>query len=123
VKPQASKGTCGFSRQGRSFATVGLRYKRKRGNVGLMTATLTIDAAGQITLPEALKRVFGAEPGDRLRAEVSADRIEIVREIPVVSEGVLEKGVLVLPRLGVKMDVAAAVRAERDEQAERGLHR
>jgi bifunctional DNA-binding transcriptional regulator/antitoxin component of YhaV-PrlF toxin-antitoxin module len=88
-----------------------------------MTATLTIDAAGQITLPEALKRVFGAEPGDRLRAEVSADRIEIVREIPVVSEGVLEKGVLVLPRLGVKMDVAAAVRAERDEQAERGLHR
>jgi bifunctional DNA-binding transcriptional regulator/antitoxin component of YhaV-PrlF toxin-antitoxin module len=88
-----------------------------------MTATLTIDAAGQITLPEALKRVFGAEPGDRLRAEVSADRIEIVREIPVVTEGVLEKGVLVLPRLGVKMDAAAAVRAERDEQAERGLRR
>lgn len=88
-----------------------------------MTATFTIDDAGQINLPDALKRVFGVEPGVRLRAEVTSDRIEIVKDIPVVTEGVLEKGVLVLPKLGIKMDAGAAIRADRDEQAERALRR
>ena len=88
-----------------------------------MTATFTIDEAGQINLPDALKRVFGVEPGVRLRAEVTSDRIEIVKDIPVVTEGVLENGVLVLPKLGIKMDAGAAIRADRDEQAERALRR
>ena len=88
-----------------------------------MTATFTIDDAGQINLPDALKRVFGVEPGIRLRAEVTSDRIEIVKDIPVITEGVLENGVLVLPKLGIKMDAGAAIRADRDEQAERALHR
>ncbi len=85
-----------------------------------MTATLTIDEAGQINLPDAMKRVFGVEPGVPLRAEVTAGRIEIVKDIPSVTEGVLENGVLVLPRLGIKIDAGAAIRAERDELAERG---
>jgi bifunctional DNA-binding transcriptional regulator/antitoxin component of YhaV-PrlF toxin-antitoxin module len=88
-----------------------------------MTATFTIDDTGQIILPDALKRVFGVEPGVRLRAEVTSDRIEIVKDIPVVTEGVLENGVLVLPKLGIKMDVGAAIRADRDEQAERAARR
>ena len=88
-----------------------------------MTATFTIDDAGQINLPDALKRVFGVEPGIRLRAEVTSDRIEIVKDIPVITEGVLENGVLVLPKLGIKMDAGATIRADRDEQAERALHR
>ena len=88
-----------------------------------MNATFTLDDAGQINLPEALKRVFGAEPGVRVRAEVTADRIEIVKVLPEVTEGVLEDGVLLLPRLGIKMDAAAAVRADREEQAGRALRR
>ena len=88
-----------------------------------MTATFTIDDAGQINLPDALKRVFGVEPGIRLRAEVTSDRIEIVKDIPVITEGVLENGVLVLPKLGIKMDAGATIRADRDEQAERALRR
>jgi len=67
-----------------------------------MTGTFTIDDAGQIVLPEAMKRVFGLEPGVRLRADVTSDRIEIVKDIPAVTEGVLENGVLVLPKLGIK---------------------
>ena len=58
-----------------------------------------------------------------MRAEVTSDRIEIVKGIPVVTEGELENGVLVLPKLGIKMDVGAAIRADRDEQAERALRR
>lgn len=84
-----------------------------------MTATITIDEAGQITLPDAVKRVFGVEPGSRLRAEVTAGRIEIVQELPVVTEGVLENGVLLLPKLGIKMDAAVAIRGDRAEQADR----
>ena len=88
-----------------------------------MTATLTIDDTGQIILPDAVKRVFGVEPGVRLRAEATSDRIEIVKDIPLISEGVLEHGVLVLPKLGIKMDAGADIRADRDEQAERAMRR
>lgn len=100
-----------------------MRLNALNGNISPMTATFTIDDTGQINLPDALKRVFGAEPGVRLRAEVTSDRIEIVKDIPLVTEGVLENGVLVLPKLGIKMDAGAAIRADRDEQAERALRR
>ncbi len=86
-----------------------------------MTATLTIDESGRIVLPETLKRIFGVEPGVRLRAEVTADRLEFVKDAPEVSEGVLENGVLLLPKLGIKIDAGAAIRADRDEQAQRAL--
>ena len=85
-----------------------------------MTATLTINEAGQINLPEALMRVFGAEPGVRLRAEVTADRIELVRDVAVVSETTRSSsGRLVLAPTGIAVDVAKAVREERDELASR----
>ena len=88
-----------------------------------MTATFTINEAGEINLPDAMKRIFGVEPGVRLRADVTSDRIEIVKDIPTVSEGVMECGVLVLPKLGIKTDAAAAIRAEREFQAERAMQR
>lgn len=100
-----------------------MRFEAEDGNIRPMTATFTIDDAGQIILPDALKRIFGVEPGVRLRAEVTSDRIEIVKDIPVVTEGVLENGVLVLPKLGIKMDAGTAIRADRNEQAERALRR
>lgn len=105
------------------MAEAGLREGKMDGRLVSMTATLTIDPAGRIVLPDALKRVFGAEPGTRLQADVTSDRIEIVKELPVVTEGIVEDGVLLLPRLGVKLDAAAALRADRDEQAERALRR
>jgi bifunctional DNA-binding transcriptional regulator/antitoxin component of YhaV-PrlF toxin-antitoxin module len=103
--------------------TAGLRFEAEHGNITPMTATFTIDDTGQIILPDALKRVFGVEPGVRLRAEVTSDRIEIVKDIPVVTDGVLENGVLVLPKLGIKMDAGAAIRADREAQADRAARR
>ena len=119
-------GTGGLRRgecEGLQPTRAGLRFEALGGKANPMTATITIDDGGQINLPEALKVVFGVKPGVRLRADVTADRIEIVKDIPVVTEGVFENGVLVLPRLGIPMDAAAAVRADRDEQAERALRR
>ncbi|MFO1482851.1 MAG: AbrB/MazE/SpoVT family DNA-binding domain-containing protein [Verrucomicrobiaceae bacterium] len=88
-----------------------------------MTATITINEAGQISFPEAVSRVFGLKPGERVQAEVTPDKIEIVREAPEVSEGEMENGVLVLPKLGISMNAGAAVRAERDELANRAARR
>ena len=101
----------------------GLRFGALGGSIASMTASITIDDAGQILLPEALQRAFGVEPGVRLRAEVTSERIEIVKDVPEVTQGVLENGVLVLPRLGLKVDAAAAIRADRDERAERTQRR
>ena len=44
-------------------------------------------------------------------------------QISEVTSGVCENGVLVVPKLGIKMDVAAAVRAERDALADRAAQR
>ncbi|WP_395733747.1 hypothetical protein [Prosthecobacter sp.] len=89
-----------------------------------MTTMLTIDETGQVNLPESLWRVFGAEPGVRVRAEITEGRMEIVKDdLPEVTSGVYENGVLVIPKLGIKMDAAAAVRAERDELASRAAKR
>jgi bifunctional DNA-binding transcriptional regulator/antitoxin component of YhaV-PrlF toxin-antitoxin module len=89
-----------------------------------MTATITIDEAGQILLPEAVKHIFGAEPGARLLAEVTADRIEIVKDIPVVSETTRSSsGRLVLAPTGIVTNVAKAIRQERDELADRALRK
>lgn len=90
----------------------------------VMTATLTIDASGQITLPDALRQVFGLMPGVRLRADVTADRIELVKDIPLVNETILApSGRLVLAPTGIQMDAGKAVREERDDLASRALRK
>lgn len=76
-----------------------LRCEAPSGSFPRMTATFTIDKAGEIHLPESLQR------------------------IPEVTQGVLENGVLILPKLGIPMDAAAAVRADRDEQGSRATSR
>lgn len=89
-----------------------------------MTATFTVGEAGQINLPDAMKRVFGAEPGVRLRAEVTSDRIEIVKDISLVTETIRSpSGRLILAPTGIKMDAGKAVREERDELASRALRK
>jgi bifunctional DNA-binding transcriptional regulator/antitoxin component of YhaV-PrlF toxin-antitoxin module len=89
-----------------------------------MTATLTIDESGQIELPESLRQIFGAMPGVRIRAEVTPDRIEIVKDVPVASETILSpSGRLVLAPTGVRVDAARAVREERDVLANRALRK
>jgi len=90
-----------------------------------MTATIIMDEAGHITLPMAARRAFRAGPGVPFQAEVTEGRIEIVKDAhsPEITEGVMENGVLVLPHFGYSVDVAAAVRAERDELAGRAGHR
>ena len=90
-----------------------------------MTATLTMDDDGRLTLPEPIKRVFGIKPGVPLRAEVSEGRMEIVcNDDPKsvsVDQLVEADGALFLPKRGVALDAAAMIRSERDALANRAL--
>ena len=86
-----------------------------------MTATLTVNEDGGITLPESIIRVLGLKPGNSLRAEVSRDRLEIVKDgaddVPEVTE-VTADGVLVLPA-GVMVSavqIVNAIKAGREER-------
>jgi len=88
-----------------------------------MNATLSLDEAGRLVLPNKALRVLGMKPGDQVRADVSANRIDICPEPPAMAQGVIENGVLVMARQGIRMDAAAAVRADRDALAERSLPR
>lgn len=89
----------------------------------LMNATLSLDDAGRLLLPNNALRLLGMKPGDQVRADVSPNRIDICPEPPVMAEGVIEKGVLVMARQGIPMDAAVAVRADRDALAEGSLPR
>ena len=88
-----------------------------------MNATLSLDEAGRLVLPNNALRLLGMKPGDQVRADVSPNRIDICPEPPVVSESVVENGVLVMARQSIPMDAAAAVRADRDALADRSLPR
>jgi bifunctional DNA-binding transcriptional regulator/antitoxin component of YhaV-PrlF toxin-antitoxin module len=74
-----------------------LRFETEQGTINSLTATFTIDDTGQIILPDALKRVFGVKPGVRLRAEVTLDRIEIVKDIPAVAETIRSSSGRLIP--------------------------
>ncbi len=110
--------------QGFGEDRTGLRFVACNGIVDFVTAIFTVDDNGQIILPEALKRIFDAEPGARLRAEVTSDRIEIVKELPVAVETTRSSsGRLVLAPTGVSVDTARAIRESRDELASRALRK
>jgi bifunctional DNA-binding transcriptional regulator/antitoxin component of YhaV-PrlF toxin-antitoxin module len=88
-----------------------------------MNATLSLDEAGRRVRPNNALRLLGIKPGEQVRADVSPNGIEICPDPPIVSEGVIENGVLVVARQSIPMDAAAAVRADRDALADRSLPR
>ena len=89
-----------------------------------MTADLTIDSAGRIVLPSAVRRALNLSAGSRLRLDVVAQRIELTPAPDTDAELLVVPGRrTVLRPTGKRSDAAALVRAERDTQAERALKR
>ena len=84
-----------------------------------MNQALTIDSAGRIVLPSAVRRLLNLRPGSRLTLDVVAQRIELT---PQADDDALLRRPgrrTVLKPTGQPFDAAAAVRAERDAQARR----
>ena len=82
-----------------------------------MTQALTIDSAGRIVLPSAVRRRLNLTAGSRLRLDVVAQRIELTPE-PDADAGlrVVAGRRTVLQPTGKAFDAAQAVRAEREAQ-------
>ena len=96
------------------------------GRLGGMMATLTLDDAGRLILPEAAVRVLGLKPGATTNVEITADRIEIIKgpeqETPLITEFSAE-GLPIIPasvrsRLSI-VDAIKSERAARDRQIAR----
>jgi AbrB family looped-hinge helix DNA binding protein len=79
---------------------------------------ITVDSAGRIVLPSAVRRRLNLTAGSRLTLDVVAQRIELTPEADA------DDGLLIVPGqrtvlrpTGQAFDAAAVVRAERDAQA------
>ncbi len=91
-----------------------------------MEHALTMDSAGRIVLPSAVRRALNLTAGTRFRLDVVAQRIELTP----VPDADPDTCLLVVPGkrtvlrpTGKPSDAAAAVRAERDGQAGRASRR
>lgn len=86
-----------------------------------MSQTITIDQAGRIVLPKAVRQRLNLGPGSRLTLDVVAQRIELTPQPQADAELLVTPGKrTVLRPTGKAFDAAAATRAERDAQSRRG---
>jgi AbrB family looped-hinge helix DNA binding protein len=79
---------------------------------------ITVDSAGRIVLPSAVRRRLNLTTGSRLTLDVVAQRIELTPQ-PDADAGlqIVAGRRTVLRPTGQAFDAAAVVRAERDTQA------
>ena len=86
-----------------------------------MSQTITIDQAGRIVLPKAVRQRLNLGPASRLTLDVVAQRIELTPQPQADAELLVTPGKrTVLRPTGKAFDAAAATRAERDAQSRRG---
>jgi AbrB family looped-hinge helix DNA binding protein len=83
-----------------------------------MNLDITMDNAGRIVLPSAVRRLLNLTAGSRLTLDVVAQRIELT-PLPDTHDAlkIVPGKRTVLRPAGRSFDAAAAVRAERDAQA------
>ena len=83
-----------------------------------MSATVTIDSAGRLVLPKAVRERLHLRAGDKLSADVVADRIELT---PVPDEHVklVRKGKRLVIAGAGPFSAVEAVKAAREEYEER----
>jgi AbrB family looped-hinge helix DNA binding protein len=103
----------------------GLRDGIGNGISYAMSATITIDIAGRLVLPKAMRDRLHLRAGSKLKADVIADKIELTPE-PDESVRLVRRGkLLVITGMKKPFDAVAAIKAarvERDEQLA-GRHR
>lgn len=79
---------------------------------------VSVDSAGRILLPTAVRRRLNLRPGAKLMLDVVAGRIELTpADSPDAGFTTAASGRQVLARTGEPLDAAAAVRAERQARS------
>lgn len=89
-----------------------------------MNLTIQMDSSGRLVLPKAVRERLNLRAGGSLRAAVVAGRLELTPVEDADPPRLVKKGgITVIASGGRKLNAAAAVAAEREAQAERGLKR
>jgi AbrB family looped-hinge helix DNA binding protein len=88
-----------------------------------MNSTVTIDLAGRLVLPKAVRERLHLRAGSKLNLEIIADKIELTPAADTDRKLVRKGKRLVLVKTGVPYDAAAAVRADHEALAARGARR
>lgn len=89
-----------------------------------MTATITIDAAGRLILPKVMRDRLHLKAGDKLKADLVGDHIELTAE-PDENVRIERRGKRLVIVGGPPFDAVKAIRADREDRAAKlaGLHR
>lgn len=89
-----------------------------------MTATITIDAAGRLILPKPMRDRLHLQAGDKLKADLISDRIELTAE-PDADVRIERRGKRLVIVGGPPFDAVKAIQADREDRATKlaGLHR
>lgn len=83
-----------------------------------MTSSITLDGAGRLVLPKAVRERLHLRAGAKMKLEVFADKIELTPE-PDENVRVMKKGgLLVLTGVGKNFDAVKAIKAAREERDE-----
>ena len=82
-----------------------------------MSSTISIDQAGRLVLPKAIRERFNLIGGTKLRVETIGDHLELT---PIFegNETVLteKKGLLIVPATGEECVATEAIAASRDDR-------
>ena len=80
-----------------------------------MTATITMDSAGRLVLPKAIREKMHLQAGSKLRADLVGERLEISMDVPQATVELQKDG---LPTIvgWEGFDAAQAVREMRDSR-------
>ena len=83
-----------------------------------MIASITLDSAGRLVLPKAVRERRQLRAGAKMKLEVVAEKIEL---IPAPDENVRvvkKAGLRLLSGLGKNFDAVKAIKAAREERGE-----
>lgn len=80
-----------------------------------MTATITLDSAGRLVLPKAIREKMHLQAGSKLRADLVGEKLEISMDVPEATVELQKDG---LPTIvgWEGFDAAQAVREMRDSR-------
>lgn len=89
-----------------------------------MSHTITMDAAGRIVLPKALRERFRLKGGAKLSLDTVGDHLELrPLDEQDLAPLVKKRGLLIVSATGESCDAREAVRADRDERDEQASNR
>ncbi|MGQ0621992.1 MAG: AbrB/MazE/SpoVT family DNA-binding domain-containing protein [Panacagrimonas sp.] len=90
-----------------------------------MSAVVSMDASGRLVLPKLVRELLQLRAGAKFTAEVVGGRIELTPEIDNEGCEIVEKDGLpvIRSRSGKKVDVVAAIKADREARIRHILRR